>query len=150
VWLGGGYPESYAAELAGNTAMRSALRDAVNSGAPVYAECGGMMLLARSMETSEGTFPMAGALRIDVSIAKPRLVIGYRESVARATNVMDDASESFRGYEFHYAKAESEEEAAYDGGGDRGALRGNTLASFIHRRFFPGDATICKFVERCS
>ena len=150
VWLGGGYPESYAAELAENISMRAALRDAVESGIPVYAECGGMMLLARSMETAEGSFPMAGALRIDVSIAKPRLVIGYRDLRSTGKNVLDLSEDRFRGYEFHYAQAESEEDPAYHGGGDAGAVRGNALASFIHRRFFVGDATICRFIERCA
>lgn len=150
VWLGGGYPESYAAELAANVSMRTSLRDAVESGVPVYAECGGMMVLARSMETPDGRFPMAGALRIDVSIAEPRLVIGYRDLHASSRSVLDEAGEGFRGYEFHYAQAESEEEAAYEGGGDRGAVLGNTLASFTHRRFFSGDATICRFIERCA
>jgi len=150
VWLGGGYPEVYAAQLAQNVSMRTALRDAVESGIPVYAECGGMMLLARSIETPDGTYPMAGALRIDVSIAQPKLVIGYRELVAAEDNVLDEQGEQFRAYEFHYASAKSEELPAYRGDGDRGASRGNTLASFIHRRFFPGDPTICRFIERCA
>ena len=149
VWLGGGYPEVYAAQLAQNDSMRAALRDAVEGGMPVYAECGGMMLLARSIETREGTYPMAGALRIDVSIAQPKLVIGYRELTSDADNVLDEQGEHFRAYEFHYASAKSEEPLAYCGDGDRGALRGNTLASFIHRRFFEGDPSICRFIERC-
>ena len=150
VWLGGGFPELYASQLAENESMRAALRDAVESGMPVYAECGGMMLLARSIETRDGVFPMAGALRIDVSIASPKLVIGYRELTAHADNVLDEQDEHFRAYEFHYASAKSEEPLAYRGDGDRGALRGNTLASFIHRRFFEGDPSICRFIERCA
>ena len=150
VWLGGGYPESYAEQLASNDSMRAQLRDCVRNGMPVYAECGGMMLLAREIRTADGTYPMAGALKIDVSIATPRLVIGYRELEAASANVMDESNAAFRGYEFHYATAENHEPAAYRGDGDRGALVGNTLASFIHRRFFEGDASTCRFIERCA
>jgi cobyrinic acid a,c-diamide synthase len=150
VWLGGGYPELHAEQLAENGSMRAALRDAVESGIPVYAECGGMMLLSRGIETQDGIYPMAGALRIDVSIVQPRLVIGYRDLVADANNVLEEQGERFRAYEFHYASAKSEERPAYRGDGDRGARRANTLAGFIHRRFFEGDPSICRFIERCA
>ncbi len=146
VWLGGGYPEAYAEELSSNETLLRELRDAVRSGVPVYAECGGMMLLAQTMETSEGRFPMAGAIGVDVSIAQPRLAIGYRTMNASGTNVMDRDGDAIRGYEFHYASARYTEEPAYTGA-DPGVRRARTLASFVHRRFHEGDQTLCRFIE---
>jgi cobyrinic acid a,c-diamide synthase len=147
IWLGGGYPEAHAERLSSNTSLLAELRDAAASGVPVYAECGGMMLLAKTLESPEGQFPMAGVLDIDVSIAQPRLVIGYREMAADGNSVLDRDGDAIRGYEFHYASARYAEAAAYRGKSDPGARRGRTLAAFIHRRFHPGDQTLCRFID---
>lgn len=147
IWLGGGYPECHAERLSQNVSLLAELRDACAAGIPVYAECGGMMLLARTLETAEGSHRMASALAIEVSIAAPRLTIGYRDMSARDANVLDASGDPFRGYEFHYARARSDEAPAYAGQGDPGSRRGNVLASFVHRRFHEGDRTLWRFIE---
>jgi cobyrinic acid a,c-diamide synthase len=146
LWLGGGYPESHALALSQNVALHGAIRAAIDDGALVYAECGGMMYLASSLETAEGTYPMLGVLRGTTSIASPRLTIGYRALQARCDSILDVAGDLVRGYEFHYAQAAIDEANAYEGGGDRGVWRERLLAGFVHRRFFEGDPTICRFV----
>ena len=147
LWLGGGYPESYAAELAANVSLRKQIADFAAQGAPVYAECGGMMYLADAMETPEGRFPMVGALRGETSIARPSLHIGYRTARTTRDSVLEDAGTELRAYEFHYASGELDELPAYECDGDRGAWRDNIVASFLHRRFFTGDAAIARFVQ---
>ncbi len=150
IWLGGGYPETHAAALEANVAMRAAIRDAAASGVPIYAECGGYMYLADALETAQGRHAMAGVLRGSTTIAQPRLTIGYRSLRAAHATLFDDAGETVRGYEFHSASSAIDEPPAYDGPGDRGALGADLLAGFLHRRFFPGDRTIWRFVERCA
>jgi cobyrinic acid a,c-diamide synthase len=150
LWLGGGYPEAYAPQLAQNEAMRRSIASAVSSGIPVYAECGGMMYLAEDMETSEGVFPMCGALRGRTSILDPKLRIGYRRAQALHDSVCDRAGDELRAYEFHYANETLSEEPAYAVDGSRaGAWRPQVLASFLHRHFLGGDPAITRFVAQC-
>ncbi|HVA34057.1 MAG TPA: cobyrinate a,c-diamide synthase [Candidatus Baltobacteraceae bacterium] len=150
LWLGGGYPEEHAAELAANVAMRAAVAQAVASGMPVYAECGGLMFLGRELETRAGRFPMCGALDGTTSTAAPALKIGYRRTRAVRDSVLDCGDAQLRGYEFHYASGAFDEQPAYDGDGDTGVWRENVVASFLHRRFFAGKETTCRFVRHCE
>ena len=146
IWLGGGYPETHAAQLSQNEPMRAQIASAHARGVPIYAECGGMMYLAESLETREGRFAMCGVLRGGTSIAQPTLTIGYREFTAARDSLLDRAGDAIRAYEFHYASANLREQPAYEGTGDRGAWQERVLASFAHRRFFPGDSPSCRFV----
>src|SRR5260370_31133437 len=110
-----------------------------------------MMYLAGALEPSEGTFPMCGALRGRTSIARPRLHIGYRRAQALHDSVCDEHGDDLRAYEFHYASEALSEEAAYSLEATRaGAWRPRVLASFLHRHFLPGDASIERFVEQCA
>ncbi len=80
LYLGGGFPELYAATIAGNHAMRAALQDHARQGRPVYAECGGLMALGEKLTTFEGrTLPMFGLLPIASRMQRDALTIGYRE-----------------------------------------------------------------------
>ncbi len=153
MWIGGGYPETYAADLEANTPMRVAVARACASGMPVYAECGGMMYLAERLHTEDGSFAMVGAIAGSTSIARPRLAIGYRDAVAAADSPLDRAGDPIRGYEFHYASAEiAEATPAYAFAGDArdGAVRGNVVAGFLHRHFLTGCAPIARFVAACA
>jgi cobyrinic acid a,c-diamide synthase len=153
VWLGGGYPESFAAELEANAPMRAAIARAAESGMPIYGECGGFMYLAETLETENGTFAMAGVLRGATSIAEPKLRIGYREACACADSPLDPNGATFRAYEFHYASAQlAEPTAAYAHGNAvrDGAVRGNVVASFLHRHILPGSASLARFVAACA
>ena len=154
VWLGGGYPEEHAPELAANVAMRASLRGALRAGVPAYAECGGLMYLAESLETPSGTYAMAGALAGSTSMREPRLHIGYRRARVLADTPLDPAAALVKGYEFHFASAALREPVgayAWDGSVERdGALRGNVVAAFLHRHFLPGCLAPARFVAACA
>ena len=150
LWLGGGYPESHASELAENEQLRREIAERITGGMPAYGECGGMMYLAEELETGSGTFPMVGALRGRTSIAAPKLHIGYRRASAARNSILDVGGDTFAAYEFHYASGTLDETPAYESDGDHGAWREHVVASFLHRRFFPGDASIRRFVEQCT
>ncbi|MHB8868296.1 MAG: cobyrinate a,c-diamide synthase [Thermoleophilia bacterium] len=138
VYLGGGYPEVYAAELAANTGLGRDLREAVASGLPLYAECGGYLYLGREIEDVRGIHAMAGVLPTRASMTGARLRMGYVE--ARASERHPLAGATFRGHLFHYSATTGSDAPAYhvtrkgetvaDGYAD-----GRIAASYVHLHF---------------
>jgi cobyrinic acid a,c-diamide synthase len=102
-WLPGGYPELHANRIAGAARFRDGLvRFAASR--PVHGECGGYMVLGRSLETADGvTHPMTGLLGHATSFARRRLHLGYREARLLASCPAGTAGTVLRGHEFHYA-----------------------------------------------
>jgi cobyrinic acid a,c-diamide synthase len=103
LYLCGGFPELYAAELAANESMRRAIRAAAADGMPIYAECGGLMYLAEAIVDQHGvTHRMVGMLP-GVSHMTGRLSMGYRTVQALHNGWLWRAGEQVRGHEFHYS-----------------------------------------------
>ena len=97
VYLPGGYPELFAPELAINRMLASQLVQYAERGGRIFAECGGMMYLGKSLTDQEGkVWPMAGVLPIDCTMQGARLHLGYRS--------MEINGKMFKGHEFHYSK----------------------------------------------
>ncbi len=97
VYLPGGYPELFASELALNRMLASQLVQYAEAGGRIFAECGGMMYLGKSLTDQEGkVWPMAGVLPIECTMQGARLHLGYRRMTICGTE--------FRGHEFHYSK----------------------------------------------
>lgn len=96
IYLGGGFPEEYAAELADNNRLLAAVRDAVADGMPTVAECAGLLYLSRAVDG----VPMVGALPVDAAMT-PRLTLGYRTAVAPADTLLAAAGVTVTGHEFH-------------------------------------------------
>ncbi|MFJ8307462.1 MULTISPECIES: cobyrinate a,c-diamide synthase [unclassified Streptomyces] len=94
--IGGGFPEMYAAELSANEPLRKAVTELALGGAPVAAECAGLLYLARSLDGQ----PMCGVLDADARMSG-RLTLGYREAVAVQDNSLAAAGTRLRGHEFH-------------------------------------------------
>lgn len=94
--IGGGFPEMYAPELSANEPLRKAVADLAASGAPVAAECAGLLYLSRSLDGK----PMCGVLAAEARMSE-RLTLGYREAVAIADNPLAAAGTRVRGHEFH-------------------------------------------------
>ena len=103
LYLPGGYPELYAAELAANAPMRAALKTAVENGLPTAAECGGFLYLGQTLEDADGTpHPMAGVLP-GQGVKTGRLVrFGYATLTAQADSMLFAAGEQFPAHEFHH------------------------------------------------
>ena len=103
VYLCGGFPELYAAQLAANQAMHAALRQAAAQQLPIYAECGGLMYLTAAIVDAQGARqPMAGLIP-GFSMMTDRLTLGYRVVRAITNNWLWRAGEEMRGHEFHYS-----------------------------------------------
>ncbi|QHC21810.1 cobyrinate a,c-diamide synthase [Streptomyces sp. GS7] len=94
--IGGGFPEVYAPDLSANAPLRTAVAELAASGAPVTAECAGLLYLARSLDGK----PMCGVLPADARMTE-RLTLGYREAVALQDNALAVAGTRVRGHEFH-------------------------------------------------
>ncbi|MDX2257245.1 MAG: cobyrinate a,c-diamide synthase [Pseudanabaenaceae cyanobacterium bins.39] len=101
LYFGGGFPEVFAAELAANHRARTAVKLAIESGIPTYAECGGLMYLCdRIVNFEEQSFPMVGALPTIAKMGK-RLYLGYRQAIALQNSPMLQAGDRIWGHEFH-------------------------------------------------
>lgn len=157
LYLCGGFPELYAAELTGNAALREQIRQAAAAGLPIYAECGGLMYLTETLLDQEGrAFPMVGVLP-GRSRMTPRLTLGYRTIAAHGTNWLLQAGETLRGHEFHYSIWERDAPdiaPAYTILPDQwhsdprpdGALIGTVLASYVHLHFLSHPELAARFV----
>ncbi|HET9873381.1 MAG TPA: cobyrinate a,c-diamide synthase [Propionibacteriaceae bacterium] len=96
IYLGGGFPEMHATELAANTALRADIAAAIRAGVPTVAECAGLIYLCSSMD---GT-PMVGALQAQAQM-QLRLTIGYRTAIADHDHLLAVAGTRVTGHEFH-------------------------------------------------
>jgi len=104
LYIGGGFPETHARALSANAGFLNSLRVACAAGLPVYAECGGLMLLARSLTWNGIRYPMADVFPVEVeAFAKPQ-GHGYSELLVDAPNPFLPHGSHLRGHEFHYSR----------------------------------------------
>ncbi|MEU7165959.1 cobyrinate a,c-diamide synthase [Streptomyces morookaense] len=99
--IGGGFPEVHVADLSANIPLRKEVAALAATGAPVVAECAGLLYLCRTLDGKE----MCGVLPADARMSE-RLTLGYREAVALADNSLAVAGTRVRGHEFHRTVAD--------------------------------------------
>lgn len=158
LFIGGGFPEIFMEDLAANISMRTSIRAAIEADLPVYAECGGLMYLARSVRWHDKTCEMVGALPSDVQMHPRPVGRGYVELklTGDAPWSMAPGEDVVRGHEFHYSSLENispDLKFAYrvqrghgvDGQND-GIVYRNVLASYAHLRSGAGSGWACGFV----
>jgi cobyrinic acid a,c-diamide synthase len=161
LYFGGGYPELWASALTANLNMQAAVRRFVESGRTVYAECGGLMYLAQSIEGRDGrTWPMVGALPFAVVMTERLQRFGYVEVTLTRDCVLGAAGTTARGHSFHcsriadvppdvprsyrlrYTLAGIEDAEGFSVGG--------VLASYIHLHFRSNPLLAPAFVRRVA
>jgi cobyrinic acid a,c-diamide synthase len=103
LYLGGGFPEVHAAELAANGKLRSEIRSAVEAGLPTVAECAGLIYLCRSVDGLQ----MVGAIEADAVMSK-RLTLSYRTMISDHDQLLAAAGTRLTGHEFHRTMVEPE------------------------------------------
>lgn len=104
LYIGGGFPETHAASLAANAGFRKSLREAVETGLPVYAECGGLMYLGEELIVEEKTFPMAGVFPLRFVLDGRPQGHGYTILEVDTPNPYFPTGEILHGHEFHYSR----------------------------------------------
>jgi cobyrinic acid a,c-diamide synthase len=104
LYIGGGFPETQAARLSANKAMRKDLYQAIHQGLPVYAECGGLMYLGRQLIWHGQTYPMIGAIGWDFVVGKRPVGHGYSALEVISQNPFYNVGKILRGHEFHYSR----------------------------------------------
>ncbi|WP_019630244.1 cobyrinate a,c-diamide synthase [Actinomadura atramentaria] len=148
--IGGGFPEVHAAGLSANAPLRASVAALAASGAPVYAECAGLLYLARELDGA----PMCGVLP-DVSASMaPRLTLGYRAAVAVADSAVARTGERVRGHEFHRTRATPGHGPAaawqWSPTGPEGFVRGACVASYLHLHWAATPWFARRLVEECA
>ncbi len=104
LYIGGGFPETHAPEISRNAGFLESLRRACEGGLPVYAECGGLMLLARSLAWKGAHYAMAGVFPFGVEVFAAPQGHGYAELRVDAPNPFFPQGSVLRGHEFHYSR----------------------------------------------
>jgi cobyrinic acid a,c-diamide synthase len=160
LFLGGGFPEVFARELADNRSLRGEIRDAIESGLPAYAECGGLMYLTRSISWHDETHAMAGVIPGDVVMHEKPVGRGY----VRLKETKDfpwpsaHPPQTVMAHEFHYSSLEHlppdltyayEVQRGYGVNGTHdGIVHKNLLASYTHLRSLDNYNWAVRFVDR--
>jgi cobyrinic acid a,c-diamide synthase len=143
LYIGGGFPETHAMQLAGNTRYAGQVKSLADAGLPIYAECGGLMYLGQALVLPEGTFAMTGVLPIVFGFSKRPQGHGYTLLQVIRDNPYFKAGSHLKGHEFHYSTVEKWEGAATDMAfsmqrgsgitqGRDGLCHNNVLATYTH------------------
>lgn len=142
LYIGGGFPEVFAAELQANAALREAVLRKIEDGMPVFAECGGLMYLARSLSYKDERYAMVGALPFDVEMGVEPRGHGYMRLRVLEGNPYFSPGKEIRGHEFHHSSVSNlsagtvfgyEVERGYGiNGSVDGIVYKNTMASYCH------------------
>jgi cobyrinic acid a,c-diamide synthase len=103
-YIGGGFPETHARRLSENASFLRSLRQAALGGLPIYAECGGLILLATSLLWNGARNPMAGVLPFDVEVCDSPQGHGYSTLSVDRQNPFFPVGVTLRGHEFHYSR----------------------------------------------
>ncbi|MFD7059603.1 cobyrinate a,c-diamide synthase [Streptomyces sp. NPDC059906] len=148
--IGGGFPEVYAAELSANEGLRKSVAELALSGAPVAAECAGLLYLCRELDG----LPMCGVLDAAARMSE-RLTLGYRDAVAVSDSALAGAGTRMRGHEFHRTVVEPGAGAAPAWGMRaperrvEGFVERGVHASYLHTHWAAEPGVARRFVERC-
>jgi cobyrinic acid a,c-diamide synthase len=142
LYIGGGFPEVYATRLADNREFARQVRSRAAAGLPIYAECGGLMYLARELVVDGAAYPMAGVLDLVVEQCARPQGHGYVAAAVECSNPFFTRGSELRGHEFHYSRVVAGRDLDRSvlaltrgsglGGGRDGLVKGRVWASYLH------------------
>lgn len=140
LYLGGGFPEVFAERIAANHAVLGHLRSLAESGLPIYAECGGFMVLCDRLEIDGASHAMAGVFPLTTSFCPRPQGLGYTEGEVVADTVFFPAGARVLGHEFHYSLCVSERAGELAHGLRMVRGQGSALGrdGFLHRNTWAG------------
>jgi cobyrinic acid a,c-diamide synthase len=161
LYIGGGFPETHAAELADNRDFAEQLKLAIEDGLPVYAECGGLMYLGKELVLEEIAYPMTGVLPVVFGFYKRPQGHGYTVATVEKENPFYEVGTEIKGHEFHYSRV-------IDWDGDKrdlvfrmqrgvgitadrdGTVYKNVLATYIHVHALGTPAWVSAMVQNAA
>jgi cobyrinic acid a,c-diamide synthase len=160
LYLGGGYPEMHASYLSKNASMIKSVQSFAISGKPIYAECGGLMYLSRSIKDLDAQYwPMAGILPCETAMNTKLQTLGYCEVKLKENCIIGKKDMKFKGHEFHYSsitdtteeKNENGYEISYRSGRSNvgGYINKNILASYVHLHWGQTPEAAESFIQSC-
>lgn len=129
LYIGGGFPETSAKELAENTSFRESVRLQADKGLPIYAECGGLIFLGRSIVLDGQEYPLAGVFPVTFGISKKPQAHGYSIFTADRNNPFYPEGTTIKGHEFRYSTI-----LDWDGKPDNLALKMDRGTGFFDKR----------------
>jgi cobyrinic acid a,c-diamide synthase len=143
LYIGGGFPETHAEQLANNVQFREELKALAEKGLPIYAECGGLMYLGKELILKNKSYPMTGILPLSFELFKRPQGHGYTEVEVVGKNPYFDIGTTFKGHEFHYSKVVNPDSERADFafsmtrgtgivGNKDGCVYKNVLATYTH------------------
>ncbi len=148
IYIGGGFPEILGEALEKNQIMRKKIKQLSEDNFPIYAECGGLMYLTKSIDYGKKIRKMVGIFDAETTMTK-KMKLNYTQGRIIRKNIISDKKQLFQGHEFHYSKLESvssDSKFAYElklGEGIKnhfdGMIEYNTLASYGHLYFNSSD-----------
>jgi cobyrinic acid a,c-diamide synthase len=160
LYFGGGYPELYAAALSGNASMLREIRNFAGANKPVYAECGGLMYLARKLTTTEGqSYLMAGILPVAIEMTKTLVRFGYADVEFTDDCLLGEKGTIVRGHSFHCSRIVAHNRLGcvyrvhYSLSGQteqEGFVRGRTLGTYIHLHFRSNPSLVSSLLQQAG
>ena len=161
LYFGGGFPEVFAQQLAENTSARESVRNAILTGMPTYAECGGLMYLGEQITDFEGqSWSMVGVLPT-TTVMEKRLTVGYRQATALQDSTVLSTGATIWGHEFHHSQLTAMPEKplfetrGYDQRGEgKASTEGwrvhQVHASYVHLHWGGRPEIPVQFLQRCQ
>lgn len=157
LYIGGGFPEVLSGPLSRNTAMKKQIKKLAQDDIPLYAECGGLMYLTKSIHDGKRRFPMTALIDANTNMTQ-KMILNYTKAKVISDCIISEQSGIIQGHEFHYSRladVSHDTRFAYDlllgygiTGKKDGVIQNNTLASYGHL-FFGGQNFAGTFVSKC-
>ena len=163
IYFGGGFPEMFAARLSANQRLWAALKMAHAAGMPIYAECGGFMILTEAIIDLDGRrHPMAELVPGETQMEKRRMGLGYRLVETPDGNFLLPPGVTTRGHEFHWSSWSHQGQVGTpvawqiqprtgtQSPRPDGYANGNLIASYVHLHFACRPEMAKNFVQACK
>jgi len=157
LYIGGGFPEVLGNSLEKNITIKKVIKKLAEDNLPIYAECGGLMYLTKSIVSDNKNYKMVGLFDAETKMTK-KMRLNYTKGKITQKNIISDKLHYFQGHEFHYSQLDSissDSKFAYDleiGEGIKkhqdGLVVHNTLASYCHL-YFDSSNYAQIFVKNC-
>ncbi|MBB1079415.1 cobyrinate a,c-diamide synthase [Limosilactobacillus sp. STM2_1] len=160
LYIGGGYPEEFASQLAANTLMKKAIQKFSQAGKPIYAECGGLMYLGKTLEEKGTSYPMVGIFDGRSQMTPQLKKFGYCVAYPQENCLLGATKQKIIGHEFHHSvftplneqlkpvlkmKKIRDNEVVDTWNG--GYQKQKTFASYLHVHFYQSKSLFTRFLK---